>query len=81
MNINEAKLKEYIEMEEITEYETDADFLDAINTERTMFWSQEYPEAFTDFETIKRDFAGEYVFNHNGKFYWILNADSVDVYE
>lgn len=80
MTINELKLKEYIEDEEIYEFDSEKDFLDFVNTERKMFWSYEHPNEFKTFEDTKI-FGGEYLLNHNDKYYWIAYEHCLDVYE
>lgn len=80
MKINEAKLREYVEDEEVYEFENEAEFLDFVNTERRMFWSDEHPNDFKNFEETKK-FGAEYLLSHKGKFYWIAWEHCLDIYE
>lgn len=80
MKINEAKLREYVDDEEIYEFETEQDLLKEINEERFQFWNNEYPNDFKAFEELE-PFAGEMVFKHKNKYYWILCTECLDIYE
>ena len=80
MKINELKLKEYVADSEVYEYETEHDLLKEINEERFLFWSNEYPNDFKAFEELE-PFAGEMVFKHKNKYYWILCTECLDIYE
>ena len=80
MRINDAKLKEYIEDEGILEFDTVEEYLAFVNEERFYNWADIYPHDFTNLEETKQ-LAVEYQLEHNGKVYWILFDDCLDVYE
>lgn len=79
MKINEMKLAEYVEDEEVYEFENEAEFLDFVNTERAMFWSAEHPNEFKTFEETK-SFGAEYLLCYKGKYYWIAFEHCLDIY-
>lgn len=80
MKINELKLQEYVNDDEIYVFENEAEYLEFVNTERRMFWSFEHSNDFKTFEETKA-FGGEYLLHHNGKYYWIAFEHALDIYE
>ena len=80
MKINEAKLKEYLELEEIERFDSLEEYLHFINEERRLFYNKEYPTAFTTFEDAKR-LGWKYQFEYKCFYYWIYFDACLDVYE
>lgn len=80
MKINEEKLREYVEDEEVYEFDSEIEFLEFVNAERAMFWAFDYPNDFKNFEETKK-FGGEYLLSFKGKYYWIAWEHCLDIYE
>lgn len=78
--MNETKLNQYIEDDEVYVFDSEKEYLDFVNTERRMFWADVHPHDFQSFEETKA-FGGEYLFEHNGKYYWIAFEHCLDIYE
>lgn len=78
--INEMKLQAYVENEEIYEFDTEQEFLDFVNAERRVSWSDQFPNDFRTFEETKA-VDGKFLFSHKGKYYWIAFDGCLDIYE
>lgn len=78
-NINEEKLAKYIEDAMIEVYDSEADFLTAVNEDRQAVWSDTYPNDFKTFEEAKA-LCAEYAFVHQNRYHKIAYRECLDVY-
>lgn len=80
MKINESKLKEYLNNDEIERFDTLEEYLHFINEERRIFYHDCHPNDFTTFEAA-RALGWKYQFEHKGSYYWIYFDECLDIYE
>ena len=80
MKINESKLKEYLNNDEIERFDSLEEYLHFINEERRLFYFHTFPNEFKTFEEAQ-EIAWKYQFEYNGAYYWIYFDECLDIYE
>ena len=78
--MNETKLNQYIEDDEVYVFDSESEFLEFVNEERRTAWTDVHLYDFQTFEETKA-FGGEYFLKYNDKYYWIAFEHCLDIYE